>query len=101
MAWVKSSRWEALTPEEREKFPPLAPDFVIELCSRTDRLSDLQKKMGEYQANGVRLGWLINPQEQQVEIYRIDQPVEVVQSPASLSGEDVLPDFTLLFTTIW
>ncbi len=101
VAWVKSSRWEALTPEEREKFPPIAPDFVIELRSRTDRLSYLQKKMAEYQANGVRLGWLINPQEQQVEIYRIDQPVEVVQSPVSLSGEDVLPGFTLLLTTIW
>jgi Uma2 family endonuclease len=61
-AWVERSRWQALTPAEREQFPPLAPDFVIELRLRTDNLADLQAKMLEYQDNGVRLGWLSNPQ---------------------------------------
>ena len=71
-AWVELSRWNALSADDRSKFPPLAPDFVIELRSRTDKLSDLQEKMLEYRDNGVRLGLLINPQDRIVEIYRID-----------------------------
>lgn len=94
-AWVKLERWEALTAEERKKFPPLTPDFVIELRSETDRLKPLQDKMQEYLENGLRLGWLINPQDKQVEIYRLGQPVEVVAIPALLSGEEVLPGFEL------
>ena len=100
VAWVERSRWEALTQEERKKFPPLAPDFVIELKSETDRLPKLQTKMQEYRNNGVRLGWLINPQDRTVEIYRLGQEVEVIQSPFSLSGEDVLPGFTLEINSI-
>jgi Uma2 family endonuclease len=94
-AWVKLERWEALTPEQRKKFPPLVPDFVIELRSESDRLTLLQNKMQEYIENGLRLGWLINPQQQQVEIYRLGQPVEVVEIPVLLSGEEVLPGFEL------
>lgn len=94
-AWVSLDRWEALTPEQRREFPPLAPDFVVELRSASDDLEPLQAKMREYLSNGVRLGWLINPQDRQVEIYRPDQPVEVLQSPPSLSGESVLPGFGL------
>ncbi len=94
-AWVKLERWEALSLEERKKFPPLAPDFVIELRSESDRLKPLQDKMQEYLENGVRLGWLINPQDKQVEIYRQNQAVEVGIIPIKLSGEDVLPGFEL------
>jgi Uma2 family endonuclease len=94
-SWIKLERWQALTPEQRQKFPPLAPDFVVELRSPTDRLPILQKKMQEYSENGVRLGWLINPQDQQVEIYRLGQEVEILQAPTHLSGEDVLPGFML------
>ncbi|WP_042341784.1 Uma2 family endonuclease [Calothrix sp. PCC 7507] len=94
-AWIKLARWEALTAEEREKFPPITPDFVIELRSKSDRLQPLQDKMQEYLENGLRLGWLINPQDQQVEIYRPSQPVEVVKIPAILSGEEILPGFEL------
>ncbi|MBA3921087.1 MAG: Uma2 family endonuclease [Nostocaceae cyanobacterium] len=101
VAWVERSRWEALTKEERKKFPPLAPDFVIELRSETDRLPPLQSKMLEYRDNGVRLGWLINPQQQQVEIYRLGREVEVLQSPTTLSGEDILPGFVLNLAKIW
>jgi Uma2 family endonuclease len=100
-AWVELSRWEALTPEDRKKFPPLAPDFVIELRSETDRLPDLQAKMQEYCDNGVRLGWLINPQQQQVEIYRIGNEVVILNAPNTLSGEDVLPGFTLDLSAIF
>ena len=94
-AWVELSRWQALTPEQRQKFPPIAPDFVIELRSRTDSLSTLQDKMQEYLDSGVRLGWLLNPQDQQVEIYRQGQEKEILSLPATLSGEAVLLDFRL------
>jgi Uma2 family endonuclease len=94
-AWVKLSRWEALTIEERKKFPPLVPDFLIELRSESDRLNSLQDKMQEYLENGLRLGWLINPQDGEVEIYRQGQPKEIVKMPSLLSGEDILPGFNL------
>jgi Uma2 family endonuclease len=94
-AWVKLQRWEALTPEQRKKFPPLVPDFVIELRSQSDRLVSLQEKMQEYINNGVRLGWLINPQDHQVEIYRLGKAVEVLPMPCIVSGEDILPGFEL------
>jgi len=95
VAWVKSDRWESLTLEEQEKFPPLCPDFVIELRSRTDSLSQLQEKMQEYLDSGLQLGWLINPQAQEVEIYRPNQTVKIVTLPTNLSGENVLPGFIL------
>ncbi len=94
-SWVKRERWEALTPEQQETFAPLSPDFVIELRSPSDSLKALQTKMQEYMDNGVRLGWLIDRKNQRVEIYRQGQEVEIVSSPATLSGEDVLPGFVL------
>lgn len=95
VAWIANERWEALTLEEQEKFAPICPDFVIELRSRTDSLSQLQEKMQEYLDSGLQLGWLINPQNQQVEIYRQHQPMEMVQLPTTLSGEEILPGFVL------
>jgi len=94
-AWVKLERWEALTSDERKKFPPIIPDFLIELRSESDRLRPLQDKMQEYLENGLRLGWLINFQDNQVEIYRQNQPLEIVQLPTVLKGEEVLPGFEL------
>ncbi|MEM1252682.1 MAG: Uma2 family endonuclease [Cyanobacteria bacterium P01_H01_bin.21] len=94
-AWVKLERWNGLTPEQRRKFPPLCPDFVLELRSESDRLKPLQDKMQEYLDSGLRLGWLINPQDKQIEIYRPDQSVEVISFPAKVSGEGVLPGFVL------
>jgi Uma2 family endonuclease len=95
VSWIKIARWNALTPEQRKRFLPLCPDFVIELVSESDDLADTQAKMREYIANGLRLGWLINPKNKQVEIYRQNQEIEVLQSPANLSGENVLPGFIL------
>ncbi|HEY9601743.1 MAG TPA: Uma2 family endonuclease [Allocoleopsis sp.] len=95
VSWVRMERWEALTQEQRKKFLPLCPDFAIELVSETDDLDDARQKMQEYLENGLRLGWLIIPKTQQVEIYRPTRMVEVLQSPTSLSGEDVLPGFVL------
>ncbi|NJR32231.1 MAG: Uma2 family endonuclease [Chamaesiphon sp. CSU_1_12] len=100
-SWVERSRWESFTAQEQEKFLLLAPDFVIELRSPSDRLPKLQEKMIEYRDNGVRLGWLINPQQQQVEIYRLGMDVELLESPTSLSGEDVLPGFILELRSIF
>ena len=100
-SWVEKSRWSALTPEQREKFIPLCPDFVIELVSPSDSLKKSQEKMQEYMENGCRLGWLINRKKREVEIYRPGQDVEVLQSPLTLSGENVLPGFVLNLQKIW
>ncbi|NEO28794.1 MAG: Uma2 family endonuclease [Kamptonema sp. SIO4C4] len=94
-AWVSLERWHRLTPEQQKKFPPLCPDFVLELRSDSDRLKPLQNKMQEYLESGLRLGWLINPQDKTVEIYRPNQKVEVLAFPAIVSGEGVLPGFRL------
>ena len=95
VSWIKIETWNTLAPEQRKRFLPLCPDFLIELVSESDDLADTQAKMGEYIANGLRLGWLINPKNKQVEIYRQNQEVEILQSPTSLSGEDVLLGFIL------
>ncbi|AFZ02743.1 Uma2 family endonuclease [Calothrix sp. PCC 6303] len=99
--WVKLSRWNALTSEQQTRFLPLAPDFVIELLSPSDSLKVTQKKMEEYQSNGVGLGWLINRKLRQVEIYRVGKEVEVLDNPSSLLGEDILPGFVLNLDVIW
>ena len=93
-AWVKRDRLEVLNPDP-DKFLPLCPDFVIELRSSSDRLSDVQAKMREYLENGLQLGWLINSQDQQVEVYRSGQAVEMLSSPSELSAEPILTGFVL------
>ena len=100
-AWISRERWNSLSIEEQTKFPPLCPDFLIELRSPSDRLQPLQDKMQEYLECGLRLGWLINRQDQQVEIYRQGKPKEVLQQPETLSGEEVLPGFVLKLKKIW
>lgn len=93
VTWVEKSKFANIS--RSVAFPEVVPDFVIELRSMTDSLKTLREKMEEYRSNGVRLGWLINPQQQQVEIYRFGQEVEILESPTTLSGEDVLPGFML------
>ena len=100
-AWVERGRWDALTQQQQDSYPPLCPDFVVELRSPSDSLEELQAKMRDYMDNGARLGWLINPQARQVEIYRQGQRVEVLQAPLALSGEDVLPGFVLSLQRIF
>ena len=100
-SWIKLERWNALTEKQQTRFLPLCPDFVVELLSPTDSLKDTQQKMQEYRDNGARLGWLINRKSRQVEIYRIGQDVEVLESPITLSGEDILPGFVLNLEAIW
>jgi Uma2 family endonuclease len=100
-SWIAKDRWEALSNEDRESFAPICPDFLIELRSRSDRLNDLQQKMVDYRANGVRLGWLIDPYARQVYVYRQNQETTTLDQPISLAGEDVLPRFELDLSSIW
>jgi Uma2 family endonuclease len=101
VSWIRNERWDTLTIEEQEKFPPIAPDFVLELMSPTDSLRETQGKMQEYISNGVKLGWLINRKLRQVEIYRLGKAVEVLENPTEISGEDILPGFSLDLEIIW
>jgi Uma2 family endonuclease len=105
VSWVRLERWNTLTLQEKRGFPPLVPDFAIELVSPSDlknqRYEDLQAKMQEYLDNGVKLGWLIEPSAKIVEIYRFGQQVEILNNPQTLSGEDVLPGFILDLTEIF
>ncbi len=101
IAWIQQERWDKLTPEDQEKFPPIAPDFVLELMSPSDTLKATKAKMQEYIENQVRLGWLIERKNRYVEIYRLGKSVEVLNSPTILSGEDVLPGFGLDLKIVW
>ena len=101
LAWVQCERWEALTPEQRRQFPPLCPDFVLELRSPSDALATVQAKMQEYLDNGARLGWLIDPIEKKVYIYRPEAPVECFDNPQTVSGDPVLPGFVLELGRVW
>ncbi|MBN3897633.1 MAG: Uma2 family endonuclease [Nostoc sp. NOS(2021)] len=100
-SWLRLERWNVLTQEQQTKFIPLCPDFVVELLSPSDSLKVAQEKMREYIDNGVRLGWLINRKSRQVEIYRPGKEVEVLESPVTLSGEDVLNGFVLNLGLVW
>jgi Uma2 family endonuclease len=100
-SWIRRERWETLTKAQRVKFAPICPDFVIEVRSATDRLADLLEKMQEYVANGAKLGWLIDPSDKRVYIYRPDHPVEILEDPAELKGDPVLPGFILHVRELW
>ncbi len=101
VSWIKQERWDSLSLKQQRGFAPIEPDFVIELMSPTDDLIELQQKMSEYIDCGVKLGWLINPDSQQVEIYRLGQSKEVLDNPKSLSGEDILADLTVDLSEIF
>lgn len=100
-SWVARDRLDDLTSEQRAKFLPLCPDFVVELRSPSDDLAVLQEKMQEFVANGARLGWLIDPRERQVSVYRPASPVRVLRQPETVSGEPLLPGFSLEMSAIW
>ena len=100
-AWIPLEKWNDLTLEERQGFVPLCPDFILELCSKSDSLKSLQDKMQEYLENCSQLGWLINRQDKKVEIYRQGQAVEILENPTTLSGENILPNFILDLIPIW
>lgn len=101
LSWVRNERWNALTEKEQERFPPLCPDFVVELRSQTDRLSELTAKMEEYIANGAQLGWLIDPLERSVHIYKPSAEPQLLAAPQEVSGDPVLKGFVLELDSIW
>jgi Uma2 family endonuclease len=101
VSWVRNERLEALTDEQWQRFLPLCPDFVLELRSPSDTLRQLQQKMEEYQANGAHLGWLLDPVNQQVHLYRPGAAVEVLNAPDAVSGEPLLREFVLDVPQIW
>lgn len=101
VSWIPLSRWEALNENDRSGFAKIAPDFVLELRSSSDSLLDVQRKMEEYMANGARLGFLVDPQNRRVHVYRPGEPADILEEPASVSADPVLPGFTLNLSTIW
>ncbi len=101
VSWIKQERWQALSQADKEKFSPICPDFVVELRSLSDSLKTLQEKMQEYIDNGALLGWLIDPKNRKVYVYRPDQDVEILNDPESLIGDPVLPGFVLDMQRIW
>src|SRR6266478_1536460 len=101
LSWIRNERWEALSPQQQEQFPPLCPDFVVELISKTDSLKSLTEKMEEYIANGAQLGWLIDPFERKVHVYRPGQPAETLNDPETVSGEPLLKGFILEVRPLW
>jgi Uma2 family endonuclease len=100
-SWITNERWDALAEDQQERFAPLCPDFVVELRSRTDSLKSLRRKMDEYVANGSRLGWLIDPRQRKVYVYRPQAEVETLDDPQTVSGDPVLPGLSLELKEIW
>lgn len=101
LSWVKKERWNALSKEEKDEFPPLCPDFVGEIRSLTENKYTLIDKMREYMENGAQLGWLLDPIDQQVMIFRPDTEVETIHGHAEISGEPLLKGFVLDTRKLW
>jgi Uma2 family endonuclease len=95
VSWIRRERWDALSDDQKNDFAPICPDFVVELRSKSDRLRPLKEKMEEYIENGAKLGWLIDPLERRVHIYRPDAQVEVLDNPSEVAGGALLKGFTL------
>lgn len=100
-SWMSRERWDGLSQEERDKFVPLCPDFVLESRSPSDSLPFLQEKMDEYISNGAALGFLLDPKAKRVYVYRPGHPVESLDNLPTLSGDPVLPGFVLDLKDIW
>ena len=101
-SWIKLERWNSLSQEQKERFAPICPDFVVELMSPSDHLKTLQAKMTEYlEEPGVKLGWLIDRKQKKVYIYRPGMPTECLENPDNVSGEPILPGFVLNMSKIW
>lgn len=100
-SWISQSKWDSLTDVQQQTFANVCPDFVVELRSKSDNLKPLQEKMQEYMDNGARLGWLINPKQRQVIVYRSGKAVEILENPQTVSGEDVVAGFILQLSLIW
>lgn len=101
VSWIERSRWNSLTPQQQKGFASIAPDFAIELMSPTDVLKETQQKMSEYLDCGVKLGWLINPDAREVEVYELEQPRYVLQNVRYMYGGELLPGLAVDLAEIW
>jgi len=101
VAWIRRERWERVPADERKRFAPICPDFVVELRSPTDTLKMLQEKLEEYIANGAQLGWLIDPLQRKVYVYRPGVEMVVLEDPKEISGDPDLPGFVLELAEVW
>jgi Uma2 family endonuclease len=101
VSWVKKSRLAALTPIQKQRFLPLCPDFVIELCSPSDSIKSLQNKMLEYSENGASLGWLIDPENQQVLVFQSEKAIVRLDKPEFLLADNLLTGFRLELQKLW
>ena len=99
-SWIPNSRWDRFTADEKDSLTKICPDFVIELRSKSDRIAKIKEKMAEYMASGARLGWLLDPRENCATIYRPGRPPQLIEEPAILSGDPVLPGFKFDFREI-
>jgi Uma2 family endonuclease len=100
-SWISPEQLASVTAEQRKKFLPVCPFFLIEVRSPSDSLKKLQEKMDEYIANGCKLAWLIDPEKKQVHVYRPGQPVQILDNPATVSGDPELPGFVLDLEPVW
>lgn len=101
VSWLSAEQIASLTPVQWQKLPPFCPFFLVEVCSPSSSFNRLQQKMDEYMANGCQVGWLIDPDEKQVHVYRPDQPVQVLDNPQTISGDPELPGFVLDLEPVW
>ena len=101
VSWMTLDKWNSLTDKQKRGFAPIDPDFILELMSPTDDLITVQKKMAEYMSCDIKLGWLINPDDKQVEIYRQGKNQEILNNPSNLSGEDVMPNLLVDLSEIF
>ena len=100
-AWIRRDRLAMVALELQDRFLPLCPDFAVELLSPADTLSRVQAKMHEYIGNGLRLGWLIDPFERRVHVYRPGAGAEILDNPRGVDGDPVLPGFRLDLSRVW
>jgi Uma2 family endonuclease len=100
-AWVERKKWDALSARDQERFAPLCPDFVIELRSPNDSLTELKAKMEHWIANGARLGWLIDPESKTVYVYRPGEQVDVLVEPSSVQGDGIMAGFEIVMARVW
>jgi len=100
-AWILRERWDSLTKQQKGSFAPICPDFVVEIRSPSDNLTQLYLKMFEYLENGTALGWLIDPLRRKVYVYMPNKETVVLDNPASVSGDPLLPGFKLHLARLW
>ena len=100
-AFIHKDRWVKLTTDDKKKFAHICPDFVLEIRSESDSVLELKTKMKEYMDNGCRLAWLIDPKNKETHVYRTTGSNEIISFDKELSGEEVMPGFSIDLSKIF